>query len=162
MRICDGMMREHKSVSQAQQLKELEASFALATKEMQSAQAKMAVETTKEVFPPLLFSSICFGNLQVNNDPKLKTKAEKDRRLKEKQAANTKKIIDERKSKGMKENKVKQKISIFIRNAILLFFVQHKVQHSSLHTMGKCNPLVRLFINEGRSWISSWKLTEHC
>ena len=47
------MMKEHKSVSQAQQLKELEASFALATKEMQSAQAKMAVETTKEVFPPL-------------------------------------------------------------------------------------------------------------
>ena len=47
--------------------------------------------------------------LQVNNDPKLKTKAEKDRRLKEKQAANTKKIIDERKSKGMKENKVKHK-----------------------------------------------------
>ena len=44
--------------------------------------------------------------LKVNNDPKLKTKAEKDRRLKEKQAANTKKIIDERKSKGMKENKV--------------------------------------------------------
>merc|ERR1719500_432662 len=88
------MMREHKSVSQAQQLKELEASFALATKEMQSAQAKMAVETTKEV----------------NNDPKLKTKAEKDRRLKEKQAANTKKIIDERKSKGMKENKVRTKL----------------------------------------------------
>ena len=43
---------------------------------------------------------------EVNNDPKLKTKAEKDRRLKEKQAANTKKIMDERKSKGMKENKV--------------------------------------------------------
>ena len=46
---------------------------------------------------------------QVNNDPKLKTKAEKDRRLKEKQAANTKKIIDERKSKGMKENKASWK-----------------------------------------------------
>ena len=50
----------------------------------------MAVETSKEV----------------NNDPKLKTKAEKDRRLKEKQGANTKKIMDERKTKGMKENKV--------------------------------------------------------
>ena len=45
----------------------------------------------------------------MNNDPKLKTKAEKDRRLKEKQAANTKKIIDERKSKGMKENKASWK-----------------------------------------------------
>ena len=37
----------------AQQLKELEASFVAATKEMQSAQAKMAVETAKEVSPPL-------------------------------------------------------------------------------------------------------------
>ena len=37
----------------AQQLKELEASFVAATKEMQSAQAKMAVETAKEVFPSL-------------------------------------------------------------------------------------------------------------
>ena len=45
----------------------------------------------------------------MNNDPKLKTKAEKDRRLKEKQAANTKKIIDERKLKGMKENKASWK-----------------------------------------------------
>ena len=42
---------------------------------------------------------------EVNADPKLKTKAEKDRRLKEKQAANTKKIMDERKSMGFKENK---------------------------------------------------------
>ena len=99
----------------------------------------------------------------INEWRKQRAKEEEElKRLKEKQAANTKKIIDERKSKGMKENKVKQKISIFIRNAILLFFVQHQVQHSSLHTMGKCNPLVRLFISEGRSWISSWKLTEHC
>ena len=60
-------------------------------KEMQAEQVKASVETSKEV----------------QTDPKLKTKAEKDRRLKEKQAANTKKIIDERKSKGMKENKVR-------------------------------------------------------
>ena len=40
---------------QAQQLKELEASFVAATKEMQSAQAKMAVETAKEVFPSSTF-----------------------------------------------------------------------------------------------------------
>ena len=57
---------------------------------MSLSQTKMAIDTRNEV----------------NNDPKLKTKAEKDRRLKEKQAANTKKIMDERKSKGMKENKV--------------------------------------------------------
>ena len=93
----------------------------------------MAVETAKEVSPPLYvdlellcqkllywkhwFCQVrCFQKLlkstrppQVNNDPKLKTKAEKDRRLKEKQAANTKKIIDERKSKGMKENKASWK-----------------------------------------------------
>ena len=43
----------YSSNKKAQQLKELEASFVAATKEMQSAQAKMAVETAKEVSPPL-------------------------------------------------------------------------------------------------------------
>lgn len=50
MRLLEG---ENASVLKAQQLKELEASFAAATKEMQSAQAKMAVETAKEVFSTL-------------------------------------------------------------------------------------------------------------
>merc|ERR1719350_1709902 len=48
-------------------------------KEMQAEQVKTSVETAKEV----------------QNDPKLKTKAEKDRRVKEKQAANTKKFMEE-------------------------------------------------------------------
>ena len=133
-----------KVVLKAQQLKELEASFALATKEMQSAQAKMAVETAKEVFTRLRFSSIWIGNLQVNSDPKLKTKAEKDRRLKEKQAANTKKIIDERKSKGMKENKVRwnEKFPIIIHMddhqkcdfAFLCLRILSNTKSNTLHT----------------------------
>ena len=61
---------------------------------MQAEQVKASVETSKEV----------------QNDPKLKTKAEKDRRLKEKQAANTKRFMDERKSNGIQHNKAKNKL----------------------------------------------------
>ena len=63
-------------------------------KEMQAEQVKTSVETSKEV----------------QTDPKLKTKAEKDRRLKEKQAANTKRFMDERKNIGIKNNKAKTKL----------------------------------------------------
>ena len=61
---------------------------------MQAEQVKASVETSKEV----------------QNDPKLKTKAEKDRRLKEKQAANTKRFMDERKTIGIQHNKAKNKL----------------------------------------------------
>ena len=61
---------------------------------MQAEQVKASVETSKEV----------------QNDPKLKTKAEKDRRLKEKQAANTKRFMDERKNIGIQHNKAKNKL----------------------------------------------------
>lgn len=50
-------------------------------KEMNARQAKISVETMKEV----------------QNDKTLKTKAEKDRRLREKKQNNTKKFMDERK-----------------------------------------------------------------
>ena len=80
--------------AQAQQVKDLEARCAADIKEMQAEQVKASVETSKEV----------------QNDPKLKTKAEKDRRLKEKQAANTKKFMDERKNVGILHNKAKNKL----------------------------------------------------
>ena len=80
--------------AQAQQVKELETRCAADIKEMQAEQVKASVETSKEV----------------QNDPKLKTKAEKDRRLKEKQAANTKKFMDERKTVGIQHNKAKNKL----------------------------------------------------
>lgn len=50
-------------------------------KEMNTRQAKISVETMKEV----------------QNDKALKTKGEKDRRLREKKQNNTKKFMDERK-----------------------------------------------------------------
>ena len=75
-------------------LQELEVRCAADIKEMQAEQVKASVETSKEV----------------QTDPKLKTKAEKDRRLKEKQAANTKKFMDERKNIGIRHNKAKTKL----------------------------------------------------
>lgn len=60
---------------------------------MSSAQAKVSVDTAKEV----------------NADPNLKTKAEKDRRLREKNQANTKKFMEERKNNMMKQNKTREK-----------------------------------------------------
>ena len=80
--------------AQTQQVKELEVRCAADIKEMQAEQVKTSVETSKEV----------------QTDPKLKTKAEKDRRLKEKQAANTKKFMDERKNIGIRHNKAKNKL----------------------------------------------------
>ena len=80
--------------AQTQQVKELEVRCAADIKDMQAEQVKTSVETSKEV----------------QTDPKLKTKAEKDRRLKEKQAANTKKFMDERKNIGIRHNKAKNKL----------------------------------------------------
>ena len=56
---------------------------------MNSRQAKISVETMKEVA----------------NDKTLRTKGEKDRRLKEKKQNNTKKFTDERKFALMKKDK---------------------------------------------------------
>ena len=63
-------------------------------KEMNSNQAKTSVETAKEV----------------QNDKALKTKGEKDRRLREKQQANTKKFLDERKNVTIKQSREKDKL----------------------------------------------------
>lgn len=61
---------------------------------MKAKQAKMAVETAKEVA----------------NDKTLRNKAEKERRLREKNQNNTKKFIEERKITAMKQNKEKEKL----------------------------------------------------
>lgn len=63
-------------------------------KEMNSRQAKISVETMKEV----------------QNDKTLKTKGEKDRRLREKKQNNTKKFMDERRMAKMKQNKEVEKL----------------------------------------------------
>ena len=74
---------------QSQQIKQLEAKHDREMKELNAKQAKVSVETAKEIA----------------NDKTLKTKAEKDRRLREKQQNNTKKFVDERKFATIKQAK---------------------------------------------------------
>ncbi|RZF37730.1 hypothetical protein LSTR_LSTR003141 [Laodelphax striatellus] len=81
-------------VVQAAQIKQIEAKHERDLKEMNTRQAKISVETMKEV----------------QNDKTLKTKAEKDRRLREKKQNNTKKFMDERKFAQMKQGKEKDKL----------------------------------------------------
>src|SRR5438105_4077220 len=64
------------------------------SKEMRSNQAKISVETAREVA----------------NDKTLRNKAEKERRLREKNQNNTKKFIEERKIAAMKQEKEKEKL----------------------------------------------------
>ena len=61
---------------------------------MKAAQAKVSVETAKEVA----------------NDKTLKNKAEKERRLREKNQNNTKKFIDERKNAAIAQSREKEKL----------------------------------------------------
>lgn len=63
---------------------------------MNSNQAKVSVETMKDVM----------------NDKALKTKGDKDRRLREKQQANTKKFMDERKNVQIKQGREKEKLKV--------------------------------------------------
>ncbi len=63
-------------------------------KEIRSQQARTSVETAKDV----------------QNDKSLKSKAEKERRLREKQSNNTKIFIDERKTAAMRQEKRKEKL----------------------------------------------------
>nr|XP_042907602.1 1-phosphatidylinositol 4,5-bisphosphate phosphodiesterase isoform X3 [Parasteatoda tepidariorum] len=74
-------------------------------KEMKTRQAKISVETAKEVA----------------NDRTLRNKAERERRLREKNSNNTKKFIDERKATAMKQEKERSKLS-----------KSHDKQHSDL------------------------------
>lgn len=60
---------------------------------MRAKQAKLSVETAKEV----------------TNDKTLRNKAEKERRLREKHQNNTKKFMEERKVTAMKQEKEKEK-----------------------------------------------------
>ena len=61
---------------------------------MKSRQARISMETAKEVA----------------NDKTLRNKAEKERRLREKNQNNTKKFIEERKMAAMKQDKEKEKL----------------------------------------------------
>ncbi|XP_066141022.1 1-phosphatidylinositol 4,5-bisphosphate phosphodiesterase isoform X1 [Euwallacea fornicatus] len=90
------LLRKHMELLQAQQLRQLEAKHEKEIKEMNSQQAKIAVETGKEIA----------------NDKTLKTKKDKERRLKEKQQNNTKKFTEERKTAIIKQSREKERLQI--------------------------------------------------
>ncbi|UXI17042.1 hypothetical protein NH340_JMT02985 [Sarcoptes scabiei] len=79
---------------QSIQIKHLEGLFEKENKGMKMKQAKISVETAKEVA----------------NDKTLRNKAEKERRLKEKNSNNTKKFIEERKNAAVRQNKEREKL----------------------------------------------------
>ena len=65
-------------------------------KEMNTNQVKASAETAKEVM----------------NDKALKTKGDKERRLREKKQNNIKKFMDERKNVGIKQGREKEKLKV--------------------------------------------------
>jgi len=79
---------------QIQQMKELETLFEKETKTMKETQARTSVETAREV----------------NNDKSLKSKAEKDRILREKNSNMTKVFIDERKTQQNRQERRREKV----------------------------------------------------
>lgn len=86
-------------------------------KELNSRQAKESVETSKEVA----------------NDKTLKTKAEKERRLREKQQNNTKRFVDERKTAQMKQAKEKDKLKL--KHDKQIEMLVHDVQKVRCHVI---------------------------
>ncbi|XP_023030039.1 no receptor potential A isoform X1 [Leptinotarsa decemlineata] len=90
------VLRKHMEVLQVLQMKQLEAKHDRDMKELSSAQAKISVETAKEV----------------TSDKNLKTKRDKERRLKEKQQNNQKRFVDERKTAQIKQSREKEKLKI--------------------------------------------------
>lgn len=75
------ILKQLMEATQAAQIKQLEAKHERDSKSLNSQQAKISVETAKEV----------------TNDKTLKTKGEKDRRLREKKQNNIKRFMDEKK-----------------------------------------------------------------
>lgn len=90
------ILRKHMEILQIGQMKQLEARHDRDLKELNTRQVKTSVETAKEIA----------------NDRTLKTKQEKDRRLREKQENNTKRFLDERKTATIKQAKAKEKLKI--------------------------------------------------
>uniref|UniRef100_A0A146L2V9 1-phosphatidylinositol 4,5-bisphosphate phosphodiesterase n=2 Tax=Lygus hesperus TaxID=30085 RepID=A0A146L2V9_LYGHE len=103
----------------AGQMKQMEAKHEREMKEMNANQAKISVETTKEVM----------------NDKTLRTKGEKDRRLREKKQNNTKKFMDERKYAQLKQNRDKEKLTA-------------KHEKSKQELMKEINKMLEVYQNE--------------
>jgi phosphatidylinositol phospholipase C beta len=79
---------------QLAQVKTLQARFEVQSKEMKMRQAKLSVDTAKEVY----------------GDKTLRNKAERERRLREKNCNNTKKFIEERRAAAMRQSKEMEKL----------------------------------------------------
>lgn len=88
------ILKKLMEVAQINQLKHLEIKFDRENKEMKAKQARVSVETAKEVA----------------NDKTLRNKAERERRLREKNSNNTKKFIDERKMAALKQAKERERL----------------------------------------------------
>ncbi|XP_076255702.1 no receptor potential A isoform X1 [Rhynchophorus ferrugineus] len=90
------LLRKHMELLQAQQMRQLDGKHDREMKDMNSQQAKVSIETAKEIA----------------NDKTLKTKKDKERRLKEKQQNNTKKFLEERKTALIRQAREKEKLQI--------------------------------------------------
>ncbi|XP_037072039.1 1-phosphatidylinositol 4,5-bisphosphate phosphodiesterase-like [Pollicipes pollicipes] len=90
----EDILKKLMEVAQAAQIKQIEAKFERENKEMKARQAKVSVDTAKDVA----------------QDKTLRNKAEKDRRLREKNQNNTKKFIEERKMAAVRQNKESEKL----------------------------------------------------
>ncbi|XP_022689662.1 1-phosphatidylinositol 4,5-bisphosphate phosphodiesterase-like isoform X5 [Varroa jacobsoni] len=80
--------------TQQRQMKALESRFESENKIMKAKQARVSVETAREV----------------SGDKTLRNKAERERRLREKNSNNTKKFIEERKTAALKQSREREKI----------------------------------------------------
>lgn len=92
------------------QIKQLESKFERENKEMKGKQAKISVETAKEV----------------SNDKTLRNKAERERRLREKNSNNTKKFIEERKNTAARQKRERERLHM-----------QHEKQMHDLNRKGE-------------------------
>ncbi|CAK9818631.1 1-phosphatidylinositol 4,5-bisphosphate phosphodiesterase [Anthophora plagiata] len=115
-------------VVQASQVKQLQAKHDKDMKDMNSNQAKISVETAKEVM----------------NDKALKTKGDKDRRLREKKEQNTKKFMQERKTVQIKQGREKEKLK-----------TSHEKQVAELD--GEITATIEMYKNEAIHWDLSSK-----
>ncbi|XP_078032507.1 1-phosphatidylinositol 4,5-bisphosphate phosphodiesterase [Augochlora pura] len=115
-------------VVQAGQVKQLQAKHDKDIKEMNANQVKASVETAKEVM----------------NDKALKSKGDKDRRLREKKEQNTKKFMQERKTVQIKQNREKEKLT-----------KTHEKQVAELD--GEITATIEMYKNEAIHWDLSSK-----
>ncbi|KPU77402.1 uncharacterized protein Dana_GF19456, isoform B [Drosophila ananassae] len=113
---------------QASQIKQLEDRHARDIKDLNAKQAKTSADTAKEV----------------QNDKTLKTKNEKDRRLREKRQNNVKRFMEEKKQIGVKQGRAMEKLKLAHSKQIEEFSTDvqklmdmYKIEEEAYKTQGK-------------------------